>query len=578
MTADGVTRRRFLQVVASGAAAAWTPAFRVFAAEASDAPPGFPDSITLYRQAYENWCGAIRVDDLWTAAPRSAQDVVAIANWAADAGYSVRPQGMRHGWSPLTVSPGTKRDARVLLVDTTEHLVAMEIVAGDPAAVRVETGALMETLFGFLEEAGYGLVATPAPGDLSVGGVLAIGGHGTAIPTPGDLRGPGAAYGCLSNLILSLTAVVWDEHEGRYVLRTFDRTDPDCKAFLTSLGRAFLTEVTLQVTENVNLRCVSRTDVTADELFAPPDRAGERAFASFVEQAGCVEAYWYAFTEKPWLKVWSASPEKPPSSREVRSPYNYPFVDRYPDGVHELIELIVKSGFEFLAPVVGPLEYELTAAGLKALHADDIWGPSKNILLYLRPGTFRLTTNGYAVLTRRQDIQRVVSEFVAFYRKRIAAHRARGRYPVNGPVYIRVTGLDQPSDVALPGAEAPTLSATAPRPDHPEWDVAVWLNVSTEPRTRGASRFFREIEEWTLQNYSGDYAAVRPEWSKGWAYTNEAAWSDEPALEAIREAHRAGRGTEDGWDWAVETLERHDPMHLFTTELHERLGFAALST
>ena len=43
----------------------------------------------------------------------------------------------------------------------------------------------MDTLFASLEAAGYGVTGCPAPGDLSLGGVLAIGGHGTAVPASG---------------------------------------------------------------------------------------------------------------------------------------------------------------------------------------------------------------------------------------------------------------------------------------------------------------------------------------------------------------------------------------------------------
>jgi FAD/FMN-containing dehydrogenase len=49
----------------------------------------------------------------------------------------------------------------------------------------------------------------PAPGDITVGGMLAINAHGSAIPGTGETRQPGQTYGSLSNPILSLTTVVW---------------------------------------------------------------------------------------------------------------------------------------------------------------------------------------------------------------------------------------------------------------------------------------------------------------------------------------------------------------------------------
>ncbi|MCK4212250.1 hypothetical protein KJR58_24470, partial [Escherichia coli] len=50
-----------------------------------------------------------------------------------------------------------------------------------------------------LERVKLGFVATPAPGDLTLGGVLAIDGHGTGIPAQGESRLPGQSYGSPSN-------------------------------------------------------------------------------------------------------------------------------------------------------------------------------------------------------------------------------------------------------------------------------------------------------------------------------------------------------------------------------------------
>ena len=127
-----------------------------------------------------------------------------------------------------------------------------------------------------------------------------------------------------------------------------------------------------------------------------------------------------------------------------------------------------------------------------------------------------MTANGYAVLMNRSNVQHALHEFVTFYQNRVAAYQANGAYPMNGPVEIRVTGLDNADDIGLSDAGAGQLSALRPRPDHPEWDVAVWFDILTVPGTPTANQFYREIEQWLLTNYSGSYAMVRPEWSKGW--------------------------------------------------------------
>ncbi len=561
------SRRGFLL---GTAALALTPQFvRQDPAAAAAELPGFPPDVELYRSVYRNWDGEITAPALWACAPADAEEVVAVVNWARGQGWTVRARGLSHGWSPLTITPGTDSDAPVLLVDTTTHLTGMTLESTDPAAVRVGSGASLEGLLTFLEGHGLGVTACPAPGDLSIGGALAVDAHGTAVPARGETRPPGHTYGSLSNLVLSLTAVVWDADSDAYVLRTFRRDDADGAALLTHVGRALVTEVVLRVGENTNLRCLSRTDIPAGELFAPPGSGG-RTFASFLDEAGRLEAIWFAFTEFPWFKVWSVEPTRPLTSRRVTSPYNYPFSDNVPTVVADLVGRMVSDAAWYLAPVLGNTQLTTASLGLTTTLSADIWGPSKNTLLYLKPTTLRVTANGYAVLTSRDQVQRVVSEFAAFYRERLAAYAARGRYPVNGSVEIRVTGLDDPADVGVTGARAPLLSALRPRADRPEWDTAVWLDVLTLPGTPDAEAFFRELERFLLATYDGGHALTRVEWSKGWAYTDEAAWSDEEVLgTVVPESFDDGAGP--GWAGAREILDRLDPHRVYGNAFLDRL-------
>ncbi|MFH8698436.1 cholesterol oxidase substrate-binding domain-containing protein [Streptomyces chartreusis] len=559
---DSFSRRGFLRTAAALAAVpTLLPADPAVAAQEL---PDFPAEVALYRSAYRNWVGEITADGLWACAPGGPEQVVAVVNWAWRHGRRVRARGASHGWSPLTITPGTASDAPVLLVDTAAHLTGLSLKS--PTSVRAGAGVTLEALLTYLEEHGLGVTATPAPGNLTVGGALAVDAHGTAVPARGERRMPGHTYGSLSNLVLSLTAVVWDEDSGAYTLRTYDRDEADCAALLTHLGRSLVTEVVLRVGANTNLRCVSRTDIPAGELFGAPG-AGGRTFESFLDRAGRVETIWFAFTENPWLKVWSVSPTRPLTSRHVSRPYNYPFSDSVPTPVAELVGRIVSDGAWYLAPVLGNAQYDAAALGLVATLSADIWGPSKNTLLYLRPTTLRIATNGCAVLTGRGQVQRVVAEFTAFYRERLAAYAARGRFPVNGSVEIRVTGLDDPADVGVDGARTPLLSALRPPVDRPEWDTAVWLNVLTLPGTPYAEAFLREIERFVLRTFDGGYAMARVEWSKGYAYTDDAAWSDGEVLGSVV----PGSFGEEGWGQAAGVLERLDPHRVFGNAFLDRL-------
>lgn len=572
-----ISRRRVLTGLGSlAASAAWLPAFRIGAASAeakAAPPPAFPADIELYQQGWENWSGEIEIEALWTCAPRSPEDVVRLSNWARANNFRLRPRGSMHGWAPFSVLPDEGLDSNVVLVDTTQHLTAMRIEAGAQPAVTAQAGAMLDDFLVFIENAGYGFLATPAIGGITMAGMLAINGHGTGVPAKGETPAPGQTYGSLSNLITALTAVVWDEAAGAYVLRRFDRSHPHCEALLTHLGRAFITEVTVRVAQDAHLRCQSIIDVPASELMAKPSSLLPRKLSSYLDSAGRAEIIWFPFTDKPWFKVWSVAPTKPLTARETKEPYNYPFSDSIPHEIAELADAIIRGNVQF-TPQFGQMEYAAVVAGLKATQSEDLWGLSKNLLLYIKASTLRLSEFGFAVMTRRSNVQRVVSEFHDKYLQMVAEYEARGEYPINGPMEIRVTGLDHPADSGVAKADPPTLSSLRPRNDRPDWDVAVWLNLLTFPNTPAAERFLSEMEAWIYQNYSGSYAAVRPEWSKGWAYTELAGWSDPQRLQASIPAAfpaDAGNGKNHDWNWARKMLNHFDPHRVFSNRFLDRL-------
>lgn len=306
---------------------------------------GFPASIPLFVLTYDNWDGQIQSPGVLTCAPTSPEDVVAVCNWAKQNEYTVRPRGVMHGWSPLTLPTTPDLRAKVMLVDLTKSLYSATFLAasdGLPNRVKVQTGALMVNLLEYLEAQpggqgpapGYSFPHTPAPGNLTVGGVLAIDAHGTAVPTPRD-QFP-ASYGSMSNQILEFTAVVTaPDSPGEYSLRTFGRGDADAKAFLTHTGRALLVDATLQVVDNYNLLCRSFTDIDWQTLFAAPGLAPSNGstFADFLTNFGRLEVIWFPFSSNPWIHVWKVEPTQPSRSVNTGHPYNYPFADHVPDSL-----------------------------------------------------------------------------------------------------------------------------------------------------------------------------------------------------------------------------------------------------
>ena len=569
---DGISRRTVL-AAAAVAGSGWTLAATLTPAEAAVRVPGnpapvLPSGLTPWLEAFVNWSGETRTSPLWTVAPTTAEHVVELARWASSNDWKLRARGYRHNWSSLSVETGSTQETRVLMVDTVKHLNSISVDATNNT-VTAQGGASLEAVLNAANNRGLGIMHHPAPGDITIGGALAIAGHGTAIPAARETRPAGATYGSLSNLVVSLEAVVWDESAGDYAVRRFERTDPDIGPLLTNLGRTIVTSVQLRVAKLSNMRCRSYITVPAWELFARPGSWG-RTVDSYLRSCGRMEVILFPFTSFPWLKTWQFSRTKPLLSRWTFSPYNYAFSDNIPQSISDLFKKI-QTGTPATATQLGPAQQSVTATSLTTSFVSDLWGAPKNVQLYVRPNTLKVTANGYAIHCRRADVQRVLHEFYTYYKDSVNSYAKRWRFPVNGPLEIRVTGVDNPADVGIPGAVAPTLSPSRPFADRPDWDTVVWLDILTFPGTPYSLQYFQECEQWILNNYAS-YAGVRMEWSKGWGYSGEGAWQNQEILRGqIPRSYNQGQPADQGWDGAVSTLERLDPARIYSAPLHDRL-------
>jgi hypothetical protein len=562
----------------------------------STGPAGFPANIPVNEVPFINWDQTIDVPAVWACAPRTGDGAAAACNWAAQNGYTVRPRGIMHGWSPLSVTPGLPSYDKILLIDTTKALNSMSFIpasGNNGPAVKVGAGATMGALMQFLEQQpggkgaapGYSFPHIPAPDHLTVGGVLAINGHGTAVPTPPN-DDFATTYGSMSNRILSLTAIVTDpgsKTPDAYQVKTFERGDKDITAFMTQLGAALVIEVTLQVIDNYNMRCQSFMNIDSDTLFKAPNGNTPlpNSCADFLNKSGRVEIIWFPFTSYPWLKVWTVEATKPAASIQVNGPNNYPFSDNLPNDITKIVKTI--TSIPGATVIFGKAMETVTRFGLEGKNfigipganpvSEDIWGASKNTLFYVKDTTLRVTANGYAVLMNKSNVQQAVADFATQFETMLANYRDKGIYPVNSPLEIRVTGLDSgdgmPSMNSKP-AGRPVISglATDAETVKNNWDVALWFDVLTLPGTPGSNAFYEELEAWFLNHFTAPAAKVVPEWSKGWAYTDAGgAWTSTAFMNHIREAFTTGRDADDNWAWQKATLAKYDAKGIFRSHL-----------
>ncbi|MGC3654958.1 cholesterol oxidase substrate-binding domain-containing protein, partial [Pseudomonas aeruginosa] len=75
------------------------------------------------------------------------------------------------------------------------------------------------------------------------------------------------------------------------------------------------------------------------------------------------------------------------------------------------LQAAINTGHPELPPLLGKLQYDLVVGGIALTLGYDLWGWSKELLLYIKPSTLRVTATGYAEVTRRRDVHREINEF-----------------------------------------------------------------------------------------------------------------------------------------------------------------------
>lgn len=91
------------------------------------------------------------------------------------------------------------------------------------------------------------------------------------------------------------------------------------------------------------------------------------------------------------------------------------------------------------------------------------------------------------------------------------------------------------------------------------FDIGIWLNFLTLTNTPGNAEFMKQIESFVYENFNNKDSAVRVEWPKGWAFTDEGAWLNSTVLNAI-----IPDSFQTEWKNTVDVLQKYDPYRIFT--------------
>ncbi|MDQ1435922.1 MAG: hypothetical protein QOF59_2738 [Actinomycetota bacterium] len=541
-------------------------------------PNGFPPQVSIKTITWSDWSEYFTVPDVPVAEVISPDDVADVCNWAAQNGYTIRAVGESHNWSPLLLTGSLAPQTKMMLVDTTQlTLCTMAAVDGVPYAT-FGTGVTMDAASEYLQSQnnngasaapGFAFPHMPAPGNLTLGGVLAIGGHGTLVPS--GTNEP-ALMGGLSNLIVGFDAVVTDPNgptPNTYTVVHFDRSNTDAAAFLVHLGRAFITAVTLRVVPNYYLQLTPLFPAVTD-LFASPSQGRDlpaQAFSTLLDTYGRVEVLWFPYTNEAFAQCNQVQAKE--IQPQVPGPYNYPWMN---DITWWENDAIAAALFEDpkLTPDFTYGEYLFSYSNLANTVLN---GTARDLEMYLKDTTLHVTLFGWVLQIPRAQVQEVASQFFQQVNEMLTAAAAGGAYPVNAAMEIRCTTIDQQTALGVTGAPPAALAAThSVTPNDSTIDTVIWLNVGAIPLTPGANEFFTQLEDWLVKTWgNGEPNYLRPEWSKAFAWTTDGPWRNAAMLTYIRTLYNQGTDAPFTFQWATATLAQYDKANLFTNPFLQSL-------
>jgi Cholesterol oxidase, substrate-binding len=253
----------------------------------------------------------------------------------------------------------------------------------------------------------------------------------------------------------------------------------------------------------------------------------------------------------------------------VPGPYNYPWMNTITDSRNALIRAAL-----FADPKLTPV----FTAGELAFAQDHLAGQvlngtARDLEIYLKDTTLRVALFGWVLQLPRAQVQQVASLFFRQVNNMLTLAQEAGKYPINTAVEIRCTTVDRQAALNVPDALPPALAAThSVDPQDPTLDTVIWLNVGAIPGTPGSSQFLTELEGWIFNIWGSEQPIrLRPEWSKGWAWTPDGPWLNHTMLQAIRAAYNQPTDEPLTFTWAGATLAKYDKANIFTNPFLQTL-------
>ncbi len=230
---------------------------------------------------WQNWSGAVTCRPVDIIYPTSVEEIVAALQAAGREGYTLRPVGSGHSFTPLAVT-----DARLLSLD---HFQGVESVDVGRGVAVVRGGTKLKALGAALRQQG---VAQENLGDIdaqSIAGAISTGTHGTGLRFPG-----------LAAQTEALTLVTAG---GEVVECSADHNPELFKAAAISLGSlGIIARLALRVIPAFNMRYISRR-ATLDHCLENLTR--------YQQEHRHFEFYWFPYSPYTQLKLLDETSDAP---------------------------------------------------------------------------------------------------------------------------------------------------------------------------------------------------------------------------------------------------------------------------
>eukprot|EP00656_Telonema_subtile_P025773 TRINITY_DN27811_c0_g1_i2.p1 TRINITY_DN27811_c0_g1~~TRINITY_DN27811_c0_g1_i2.p1 ORF type:complete len:661 (+),score=202.29 TRINITY_DN27811_c0_g1_i2:93-2075(+) len=213
-----------------------------------------------------NWNGTVSCTPRAAYVPESLPELQTVIRHAARSGLQLRVRGSgsssSQSWCTEGVLVSLERLNKVIYVDK-RH-----------STVQVQAGVLMGSLCNVLSEFGMALPSLPPLSSQSLGGVVALGSHGS-----------GLKHGCISDALVGLDLL---NAEGELVRVSTEHNPEMMNAARVSLGcLGVIYSVTLQCEPVFNLRCEERITELEEVMLSCDD---------LIQHNDHVQLEWFPFT------------------------------------------------------------------------------------------------------------------------------------------------------------------------------------------------------------------------------------------------------------------------------------------